>query len=180
MESGSPDASGASQELELAAKLLMDGKKLIDADPDSAVPLLHQALQLRLKLHGVDAVECAETHLYYGAALFELARAASGVLGQDAEKAEAAAGGGGAEAEAADEGGPSAGTAGAGPSTSAAARRRPQLGDDDEEDVDAGGASAAGQGGWGEAAGWPLRHLRECAVRACKVPCLVERGLCLA
>ncbi|KXZ44884.1 hypothetical protein GPECTOR_61g837 [Gonium pectorale] len=70
------------EELEQAEKNLQEGKKLIDDEPDRAVELLCSAVRAFEKQYGADAVECAPVYMYYGIALFEVARNSTDALGR--------------------------------------------------------------------------------------------------
>jgi hypothetical protein len=48
--------------------------KLRDSDLETAVQLLGQVLETRNKAYGENALECADTYLYYGQCLFEQAQ----------------------------------------------------------------------------------------------------------
>ncbi|PNH10225.1 NASP-related protein sim3 [Tetrabaena socialis] len=63
------------------ADLLQRGKDEIDDDPDKAVELLSEAVRAFEKHYGSDSLECAGPYLYYGIALYEVARNATDALG---------------------------------------------------------------------------------------------------
>lgn len=48
--------------------------RLRDSDLETAVQLLGQVLETRNKAYGENALECADTYLYYGQCLFEQAQ----------------------------------------------------------------------------------------------------------
>lgn len=48
--------------------------ELRDSDLETAVQLLGQVLETRNKVYGDNALECADTYLYYGECLFEQAQ----------------------------------------------------------------------------------------------------------
>lgn len=136
-----------------ADELLARGKALIDDDPELAAEVLHKALLLKLELFGTDAIESAGAHLYYGIAVYEVARAMNAPLGKEAQVA--------VDRVVQDAGGPS--TSGRpGPSTSAAAQddkgteRDDEENDDDddaEEDEEYGTDEGEGEGEEGKDAG---------------------------
>lgn len=52
--------------------------ELRDTEVETAVELLGQVLEIRNKAFGENALECADTYLYYGECLFEQAQVGSG------------------------------------------------------------------------------------------------------
>eukprot|EP00198_Chlamydomonas_reinhardtii_P005980 XP_001695316.1 predicted protein [Chlamydomonas reinhardtii] len=74
-------ASVSSEELELAVANLKEGKSLIDDDPEKAVELLCSVVRTYEKKYGSEGIECADVYLYYGIALYEVARNATDALG---------------------------------------------------------------------------------------------------
>ncbi|GFR51027.1 hypothetical protein Agub_g13354 [Astrephomene gubernaculifera] len=69
------------EDLERAIANLNEGKKMIDEDPEKAVELLCSALRVYEKRYGSEALECADVYLYYGIALYEVARVTTDALG---------------------------------------------------------------------------------------------------
>ncbi|EFJ40332.1 hypothetical protein VOLCADRAFT_108214 [Volvox carteri f. nagariensis] len=68
-------------DIEAAAAKLKQGKDLIDDDPEKAVELLCAAVRSYEKHFGAEAIECAPVYMYYGIALYEVARSATDALG---------------------------------------------------------------------------------------------------
>jgi hypothetical protein len=54
--------------------LYLQALELRDSDLETAVELLGQVLEARNKAYGENALECADTYLYYGECLFEQAQ----------------------------------------------------------------------------------------------------------
>eukprot|EP00878_Enallax_costatus_P001837 GHUV01001995.1.p1 GENE.GHUV01001995.1~~GHUV01001995.1.p1 ORF type:complete len:566 (+),score=283.94 GHUV01001995.1:59-1756(+) len=61
--------------------------ELRDKDPDAAIELLGQVLEIRNKAYGEKALECADVYLYYGELLFEQAQASTDYLGDQMKSA---------------------------------------------------------------------------------------------
>ncbi len=74
-------AEDAVWDIEIAAAKAKEGKSLIDEEPDKAMELLCKALRAYEKHYGGNALESAPIYLYYGIAIFEVARNDAGVLG---------------------------------------------------------------------------------------------------
>ncbi|KAF5837444.1 hypothetical protein DUNSADRAFT_4360 [Dunaliella salina] len=92
-----------------ADALFKEGVKLVLKDSSEAVELLGKCLEIRNKLYGNEALECAETYYHYGRALLEQARESTDALGsskvrEDVRKEEARQlGGAGPSAQTGDE-----------------------------------------------------------------------------
>lgn len=75
------------QRLQVADQKFKEAKALGYNDPDKAVELFGEVLQIRVEHYGPDALDCASTYLEYGIALYEYAVANTDVLGATAQKA---------------------------------------------------------------------------------------------
>ncbi|KAG2492384.1 hypothetical protein HYH03_009332 [Edaphochlamys debaryana] len=74
-------AEVTAEELERATQNIKEGKALIDDDPHKATELLCAAVRTYEKRYGGAALECADVYLYYGIAVFEVARNSTDALG---------------------------------------------------------------------------------------------------
>lgn len=96
-----PDAERQAS-LARADAIFAEAKSLRSSDPERAVELFGECLQLRVEAYGPDAIECATAYVEYGVALFTQARNSTDVLGAPAQQAmdrhEAAAAGAGGSA----------------------------------------------------------------------------------
>ncbi|KAG2447739.1 hypothetical protein HYH02_007199 [Chlamydomonas schloesseri] len=151
-EAAEPGAASVSpEELELAVANLKEGKDLLDDDPEKAVELLCSVVKTYEKKYGSDGIECADVYLYYGIALYEVARNATDALGTTkttVEKKTPADGAG--PSTSAGSGGPAAGEAGA--AQTAAAAGAEGEGEGEGKDEEEGGEEGA-EGGEDGAAG---------------------------
>jgi nuclear autoantigenic sperm protein len=110
-------ASGALREERLAeahAKMT-EGLDLRDDEPERAVQLLGEALELRVQVHGSEAPECASTYFHYGQLLFENAQQATDILGDPVRQAVDKRAAAEVQAAQAEEGGDGAGPSSAAP-----------------------------------------------------------------
>ena len=149
-------ASVSSEELELAVANLKEGKSLIDDDPEKAVELLCSVVRTYEKKYGSEGIECADVYLYYGIALYEVARNATDALGTTKTTVD--------KKEQAEGAGPST-SAGAGGSAAEFKAEQPAAeaaqaddqkegeGKDDEEGGEEGGEGEEGAAGDGEGEG---------------------------
>ncbi|GLC71217.1 hypothetical protein PLESTF_001091200 [Pleodorina starrii] len=83
MAEDTPMAGAEAQlvDIEAAAAMVKKGKDLIDDDPQKAVELLCTAVRAYEKHYGPEAIECAPVYMYYGIAVYEVARGAYDALG---------------------------------------------------------------------------------------------------
>jgi hypothetical protein len=70
------------EELTKADEMYKEGKALLFEEPERAVDLLGAVLKTRVKQYGGEAIQCADTYLQYGTALYEQARIGYDVFGE--------------------------------------------------------------------------------------------------
>ncbi|KAG2430228.1 hypothetical protein HXX76_010326 [Chlamydomonas incerta] len=139
-------ATVSSEELELAVANLKEGKNLIDDDPEKAVELLCSVVRTYEKKYGSDGIECADVYLYYGIALYEVARNATDALGATKTTVEKKAPADGAGPSTSDGAGGSAAEREAKLPAAEAAAAEDQKEDEGKEDEEGGEEEGGGDG----------------------------------